>query len=74
LQATARFKCIIRVVAAFPWRAEDFSHHGTYRIRLTIEDPTARIHAFIYAEDGVQTFSYYYSTCSYLDNIGILFM
>uniref|UniRef100_A0A6N2KJQ7 Telomeric single stranded DNA binding POT1/Cdc13 domain-containing protein n=1 Tax=Salix viminalis TaxID=40686 RepID=A0A6N2KJQ7_SALVM len=55
-EATARFKCIIRVVAAFPWRAEDFSHHGTYRIRLTIEDPTARIHAFIYAEDGEKFF------------------
>lgn len=55
-EATARFKCIIRVVAAFPWRAEDFSHQGTYRIRLTIEDPTARIHALIYAEDGEKFF------------------
>lgn len=43
-------------MAAFPWRAEDFSHQGTYRIRLTIEDPTARIHALIYAEDGEKFF------------------
>uniref|UniRef100_A0A5B7BNF8 Putative protection of telomeres protein 1b-like isoform X1 n=1 Tax=Davidia involucrata TaxID=16924 RepID=A0A5B7BNF8_DAVIN len=56
-QVTAKFRCVVRVVAAFPWRAEDFrSPHGTYRIRLTLEDPTARIHAFVYAEDGEKFF------------------
>ncbi|CAO2833317.1 unnamed protein product [Amaranthus hypochondriacus] len=52
-QVTAKFKCIVRVVAALPWAIEDFrSPDGTYRIRLTLEDPTARIHAFLYADDG----------------------
>lgn len=56
LQVTAKFKCVVRFVAAFPWRVEDFrSPHGTYRIRFTLEDPTARVHAFVYAEDGVRT-------------------
>ncbi|KAJ4848372.1 hypothetical protein Tsubulata_020439 [Turnera subulata] len=59
-KATAKFKCVVRVVAIFPWRVEDFrSHDGTYRIRLTIEDPTARIHALIYDEDGVKFFDGY---------------
>lgn len=54
LQVTAKFKCVVRVAAIVPWRAEDFcSPPGTYRTRLTLEDPTARIHAFVYAEDGV---------------------
>ncbi|KAG8651620.1 protection of telomeres protein 1a isoform X2 [Manihot esculenta] len=56
-QVTAKFKCIVRVVAALPWRVEDFcSHLGTYMIRLTIEDPTARIHAFLFDEDGDKFF------------------
>ncbi|RVX17732.1 Protection of telomeres protein 1b [Vitis vinifera] len=53
-EVTAKFKCVVRIAAIVPWRAEDFcSPPGTYRTRLTLEDPTARIHAFVYAEDGV---------------------
>ncbi|GMH23370.1 hypothetical protein Nepgr_025213 [Nepenthes gracilis] len=56
-KVTAKFKCVVRVVAALPWMAEDFrSPSGTYRIRLTLEDPTSRIHAFVYAEDGITLF------------------
>ncbi|KAK7830784.1 protection of telomeres protein 1a, partial [Quercus suber] len=52
-KVTTKFKCVARVVAARPWQAEDFlSPLGTYRIRLTLEDPTARIHALLYGEDG----------------------
>ncbi|KAF8392728.1 hypothetical protein HHK36_023077 [Tetracentron sinense] len=61
-EVTAKFKCVVRVVAVYPWRAEDFrSPIGLreYRIRLTLEDPTARIHAFVYAEDGVKFFEGY---------------
>ncbi|XP_050256593.1 protection of telomeres protein 1b-like isoform X2 [Quercus robur] len=59
-KVTAKFKCVARVVAAFPWQAEDFlSPLGTYRIRLTLEDPTARIHAFLYGEDGEKFFGGY---------------
>ncbi|GER32953.1 protection of telomeres 1 protein [Striga asiatica] len=56
-EVTYKFRCVVRVVAIFPWRAEDFtSHNGVYRVRLTLEDPTARIHAFLYAEDGRKFF------------------
>lgn len=55
LQVTYKFKCVIRVVAIIPCRAEEFcSSKGIFRVRLTLEDPTARIHAFLYAEDGVK--------------------
>lgn len=63
-EVTAKFRCVVRVIGAFPWKAEDFrSPVGTYRIRLTLEDPTARIHAFVYAEDGEE----FFGGCSALD-------
>ncbi|KAL5699610.1 hypothetical protein ACHQM5_030489 [Ranunculus cassubicifolius] len=58
-QVTAKFKCVVRVVAILPYRPEEFrSPIGTrvYRLQLTLEDPTARIHAFIYDEDGEKFF------------------
>lgn len=59
-QVTAKFKCIVRVVAAFPWKIEDFrSPSGTYRIWITLEDPTARIYAYLYADDGEVFFDGY---------------
>ncbi|PIA42356.1 hypothetical protein AQUCO_02000069v1 [Aquilegia coerulea] len=61
-EVTTRFQCVVRVVAICPWQVEDFrSPTGTcvYRIRLTLEDPTARIHAIIYAEDGEKFFNGY---------------
>ncbi|KAG2667643.1 hypothetical protein I3760_15G126100 [Carya illinoinensis] len=59
-EVTAKFKCVARVVAVLPWQAEDFcSPLGTYRIRLTLEDPTARIHAFLFGEDGEKFFGGY---------------
>ncbi|XP_021292068.1 protection of telomeres protein 1b-like isoform X3 [Herrania umbratica] len=57
-----KFRCVVRFVAAIPWRVEDFcSPRGTYRVRFTVEDPTARIHAFAYAEDGEKFFDGYLS-------------
>ncbi|XP_050222013.1 protection of telomeres protein 1b-like isoform X2 [Mercurialis annua] len=56
-EVTAKFNCIVRVVAAFPWQVQTyFSDDGTYGIRLTIEDPTGRIHAYLYGEDGEKFF------------------
>ncbi|KAJ1390157.1 hypothetical protein SESBI_37695 [Sesbania bispinosa] len=53
-EVAAKFKCVVRVVAASPYLAEDLrSPDGTNRMRLTVEDPTVRIHAFVVAEDGV---------------------
>ncbi|KAK3028193.1 hypothetical protein RJ639_039476 [Escallonia herrerae] len=64
-EVTAKFRCVVRVIAAFPWQAADFrSPTGTYRIRLTLEDSTARIHAFLFAEDGVKFFGGYPSVDS----------
>ncbi|KAJ7970263.1 Protection of telomeres protein [Quillaja saponaria] len=59
-EVTAKFKCVVRVIAAIPWKAEEFlSPLGIYRMRLTLEDPTARIHAFVFAEDGETLFDGY---------------
>ncbi|KAK4843424.1 hypothetical protein QYF36_007901 [Acer negundo] len=59
-KVTAKFRCTIRVVAALPCRAEDVrSPCGNYRMRLTLEDPTARIHAFVFGEDGEKFFDGY---------------
>ncbi|KAJ1390158.1 hypothetical protein SESBI_37696 [Sesbania bispinosa] len=53
-EVATKFKCVVRVVAASPYSAEDlWSPDGTYRMRLTLEDPTARIHALVVAKDGV---------------------
>ncbi|KAL8153145.1 hypothetical protein V2J09_010905 [Rumex salicifolius] len=59
-QATAKFRCIVRVVSMLPSNPEDyFSSEGTYRIRLTLEDPTARIHAFLFREQAEVFFNGY---------------
>ncbi|XP_022924203.1 protection of telomeres protein 1a-like isoform X2 [Cucurbita moschata] len=56
-KVTAKFKCVVRVIAIYPFQAKDFrSPEGTYRVRLSLEDPTARVHAFLYAEDGDKFF------------------
>ncbi|GKB08573.1 hypothetical protein Tco_0836885 [Tanacetum coccineum] len=54
LKATTKFSCVVRVVATLPDRPKNFrsSSCGTYRIRLTLEDPTARIHAYLNAKDA----------------------
>ncbi|KAI5679335.1 hypothetical protein M9H77_10285 [Catharanthus roseus] len=61
-EVTAKFKVVARVVAMLPWRPEDFvsPSSGIYRIRLTLEDPTARIHAYLFADDAVKFFGGYY--------------
>ncbi|GMI99505.1 Protection of Telomeres 1a [Hibiscus trionum] len=57
-EVAKKFRCVVRVVAATPWQVEDFrSPDGTFRVRFTLEDPTARIHAFAYAKDGENFFS-----------------
>ncbi|GAB2231895.1 hypothetical protein Drorol1_Dr00010913 [Drosera rotundifolia] len=59
-KVTAKFKCVARVVDAFPWNVEDFlSPSGVYRLRLTLEDPTGRLHAYVYSEDGEMFFNGY---------------
>nr|CAD1820526.1 unnamed protein product [Ananas comosus var. bracteatus] len=50
-----RSKCIVRVVAACPWHVEHLRSPvtGRYRVKVTLEDPTARIHAYIVREDAI---------------------
>ncbi|XP_076900517.1 protection of telomeres protein 1b-like [Bidens hawaiensis] len=56
-EVIGKFKCVVRVVATMPGHPNEFrASCGTYRLRLTLEDPTARIHAYLYAEDGVKFF------------------
>ncbi|XP_058201895.1 protection of telomeres protein 1b-like isoform X2 [Rhododendron vialii] len=55
-----RFKCIVRVVAICPSQVKDFwSPAGLSRIRVTLEDPTARIHALLCGEDAELFFGGY---------------
>nr|XP_009408094.1 PREDICTED: protection of telomeres protein 1a isoform X2 [Musa acuminata subsp. malaccensis] len=63
-EVTHKCMCIVRVVAAYPWQAKDLRSPvtGHYRIRFTVEDPTARIHAYICGEDGVKFFEGYPTT------------
>jgi hypothetical protein len=54
------FKCVVRVVAVQPYQAENFcSFIGKYMMRLTLEDPTTRIHAFVFNKDGETIFDSY---------------
>ncbi|XP_009408094.2 protection of telomeres protein 1a isoform X3 [Musa acuminata AAA Group] len=63
-EVTHKCMCIVRVVAAYPWQAKDLRSPvtGHYRVRFTVEDPTARIHAYICGEDGVKFFEGYPTT------------
>ncbi|KAK9925744.1 hypothetical protein M0R45_023010 [Rubus argutus] len=57
LEVTGCYKCVVRVVSVLPCRAMDYHYPvGVHRIRLTLEDPTSRIHAYLYAEDGLKFF------------------
>lgn len=54
LQVTAKFRCVVRVVVTVPGEAGYLRNpSGSYGLRLTLEDPTARIHAYLHSEDAV---------------------
>ncbi|CAM0904258.1 unnamed protein product [Alopecurus aequalis] len=57
-QVTHKFKTLVRVVAAYPFQGNDLHSllTGNYCLRLTLEDPTARIHAYVHKDDGVRFF------------------
>ncbi|CAN6461274.1 unnamed protein product [Victoria cruziana] len=61
-KVTCKYKCIVRIIASYPWLYEDFRSPDIphiYRIRFTLEDSTARIHAYLYGEDGAEFFEGY---------------
>lgn len=45
-------RCVVRIVAVSPFDAEKYRADGRYGIILTLEDPTARIHASLNGLDG----------------------
>ena len=65
-----KFRCMVRVMATSPSDVLDFCVPVTesaeqppyhleqgvfvYAVRLTLEDPTARLHAFLYGQDAVR--------------------
>ncbi|XP_057828148.2 protection of telomeres protein 1a [Cryptomeria japonica] len=67
-QVTYKFRCLVRVIASLPRNVEEFCGERKnsennieyfYRVRLTLEDATARIHAYLYGEDANKFFSGY---------------
>nr|BAG94153.1 unnamed protein product [Oryza sativa Japonica Group] len=57
-EVTHKFKTLVRVVAAYPRGASHLCSllAGNCCLRLTLEDPTARIHAYIHKDDGAKFF------------------
>lgn len=57
LQVTCKYRCIVRVVAAYPWQVEDFcsDENRRHRVLLALEDPTATLDAFLCDKDAVNT-------------------
>ncbi|VAH48632.1 unnamed protein product [Triticum turgidum subsp. durum] len=53
-QVTHKFKTLVRVVAAYPCQGKELHSllTGDYCLRLTLEDPTARIHAYVHKDDA----------------------
>lgn len=53
-----KLKTLVRVVGAYPCRPSEVRllSTGNYCMRLTLEDPTARIHAYVHKDDMVKFF------------------
>ncbi|KAL8160688.1 hypothetical protein V2J09_002225 [Rumex salicifolius] len=55
-----KFRSVVRVMAMLPSNPIDFlTPRGDYSVRLTLEDPTTRIHAYLYQEDAEKFFGGY---------------
>ncbi|KAL1224910.1 Protection of telomeres protein 1a [Cardamine amara subsp. amara] len=53
-KVTWKYRCIVRVIAAYPWQIEDFysDENHRHRVVLTLEDPTATLEAFLCDKDA----------------------
>nr|ACJ49155.1 protection of telomeres 1a protein [Arabidopsis lyrata] len=53
-KVTCKYRCIVRVVAAYPWQVDDFcsNENRHHRVLLTLEDPTATLEAFLCDKDA----------------------
>ncbi|MCD9644768.1 hypothetical protein HAX54_033200, partial [Datura stramonium] len=55
-----KFCCVVQVVTSFPYIVKEYrSSSSTYRIGLTLEDPTIRIHTYLYIGDAEYFFGNY---------------
>ncbi|KAG9446442.1 hypothetical protein H6P81_012570 [Aristolochia fimbriata] len=57
-EAIARYKCIVRFIELIPGHLEELRSPktGFYRMKVTLEDPTARIPAYLMDEDAEKFF------------------
>ncbi|KAG7578798.1 Nucleic acid-binding OB-fold [Arabidopsis thaliana x Arabidopsis arenosa] len=53
-KVTCKYRCIVRVVSAYPWQVDDFcsNENRLHRVLLTLEDPTATLEAFLCDKDA----------------------
>ncbi|AEC05904.1 Nucleic acid-binding, OB-fold-like protein [Arabidopsis thaliana] len=54
-KVTCKYRCIVRVVAAYPWQVEDFcsdENRRHHQVLLTLEDSTATLEAFLCNKDA----------------------
>ncbi|CAM6106321.1 unnamed protein product [Calypogeia fissa] len=72
-EVTSKFRCLVRVMSTCPSEVADFCDPSTrkgnnattedsnsqfaYAVRLTLEDPTARLHSYLHGEDGAKFFN-----------------
>lgn len=54
MQVTAKFRCVVRFIQVFPRDVRRFHDlNGKFKLLATLEDATARVHASLYADEGV---------------------
>lgn len=54
MQVTAKFRCVVRFIQVFPRDVRNFHDlNGKFKLLAILEDATARIHASLYADEGV---------------------
>ncbi|XP_068669375.1 protection of telomeres protein 1b-like [Aristolochia californica] len=57
-EAISKYKCVVRFIGIIPWHLEELRspRTGLYRMKVTLEDPTARIRAYLTDEDAEKFF------------------
>lgn len=54
MQVTAKFRCVVRFIQVFPRDVRRFHDlNGKFKLLAILEDATARVHASLYADEGV---------------------
>jgi len=54
MQVTAKFRCVVRFIQVYPRDVRKLRDiNGNIKLVAILEDATARIHASLYADEGV---------------------